>query len=348
MNSNGMRILLIDENAEDSARIEEFSKSLLLEVDSFSDPKQALLSSQSVGYDLLIVDYRTPKPDGLDFIRDFRQNSSREIPIIMLIRTEDDESLQVKALHLGVDDFLNKPLHASLFQARVLKSLKLKKAQSLLENESYLLEDSVNSATKKFKENEQEALQILGLVTEAKDYQAGGHALRVAHYSKVLAKAKGLSFKLQDIIFYASQFYDLGKVGIPDSILLKPTQLDEDEFEVIKTHARKGYDFLKYSQSEYLKAGAVICYSHHEKFDGSGYPIGLSGQTIPIPGRIVAIADVFEALTQERPYKKAWSIEDACQFLIEEKGRHFDPELVELFINNLDEIKSIKSKFTGL
>jgi response regulator RpfG family c-di-GMP phosphodiesterase len=116
----------------------------------------------------------------------------------------------------------------------------------------------------------------------------------------------------------------------------------------MKTHARIGFDILKYSQSEYLKAGAVISYSHHEKYDGSGYPIGLIGETIPIPGRIVAIADVFDALTHERPYKKAWSIEEACAFLVEEKGRHFDPKLVDLFMQNLDEIKSIKNKFSDV
>ena len=113
----------------------------------------------------------------------------------------------------------------------------------------------------------------------------------------------------------------------------------------MKTHARLGYDILKYSQSGYLKAGAVISYSHHEKFDGSGYPIGLSGERIPILGRIVAVADVFDALTSVRPYKKAWSIEDACELLIEEKGKHFDPNLIDLFIENLDEMKSIKSRF---
>ena len=160
-----------------------------------------------------------------------------------------------------------------------------------------------------------------------------------------MAKAAGLNEKVQDVVFHASQFHDLGKIGIGDEILLKPGKLDDAEFEIMKTHARIGYDILKYSQSGYLKAGAVISYSHHEKFDGSGYPIGLSGERIPILGRIVAVADVFDALTSVRPYKKAWSIEDACELLIEEKGKHFDPNLIDLFIENLDEMKSIKSRF---
>lgn len=179
----------------------------------------------------------------------------------------------------------------------------------------------------------------------AENHETSQHTLRIAHYSKVLAKAVGLNEKLQDLAFYASQFHDLGKLDIADEILLKPEKLSDDEFEIIKTHSRIGYDRLKYTQSGYLKAAAIICYSHHEKFDGSGYPIGLSGEAIPVLGRIAAVADVFDALTQERPYNELWSTEDACQLLIGEKGKHFDPDLVDLFIQNLDEIKAIKSQY---
>lgn len=179
----------------------------------------------------------------------------------------------------------------------------------------------------------------------ADTHETREHTLRIAHYSKVLAKAVGLNEKLQDLAFYASQFHDVGKLDIADEILLKPKKLSVNEFEIIKTHARIGYDLLKYTQSGYLKAAAIICYSHHEKFDGSGYPIGLSGEAIPVLGRIVAVADVFDALTQERPYNELWSVEDACQLLITEKGKHFDPLLVDLFIENLDEIKAIKSQY---
>ena len=179
----------------------------------------------------------------------------------------------------------------------------------------------------------------------AENHETREHTLRISHYCKVLAKAVGLNEKLQDLAFYASQLHDVGKLDIADEILLKPKKLSVNEFEIIKTHARIGYDLLKYTQIGYLKAAAIICYSHHEKFDGSGYPIGLSGEAIPVLGRIVAVADVFDALTQERPYNELWSIEDACQLLIGEKGKHFDPLLVDLFIENLDEITSIKSRY---
>lgn len=187
--------------------------------------------------------------------------------------------------------------------------------------------------------------KLLSSHSGADTHETREHALRIAHYSKVLAKAVGLNEKLQDLAFYASQLHDVGKLDIADEILLKPKKLSVNEFEIIKTHARIGYDLLKYTQSGYLKAAAIICYSHHEKFDGSGYPIGLSGEAIPVLGRIVAVADVFDALTQERPYNELWSVEDACQLLITEKGKHFDPLLVDLFIENLDEIKAIKSQY---
>lgn len=345
MNINGMKILSVDDNAADLGMIENYTKSLSLEVESFEDPKKALLSSEHTAYDLVVVDYGMGEYNGLEFIKEFRHKNS-DVPIIMLTEVEDDVMLQEKALRLGAYDVLSKPVSPVIFQARVFNALKLTKAQSLLNDQSLLLEDEVKNATRTFKESEQEALQFLGISAQYKEHTTGAHTQRIAHYSKVLAKAMDLSEKIQDIIFYASQFYDLGKVAIADEILLKPGKLDEDEFEVMKTHARIGFDILKYAQSEYLKAGAVISYSHHEKYDGSGYPIGLIGETIPIPGRIVAIADVFDALTHERPYKKAWSIEEACAFLVEEKGRHFDPKLVDLFMQNLDEIKSIKNKFS--
>ena len=341
MNINGMKILSIDDNIKDLSIIEDYAGTLSLEIDSFQDPKKALLSTESIEYDVVVVNHKIPQLNGLDFIKTFRINNS-DTPVIML---SDDVTLQEKALRLGAHDFLSKPVNALLFQARIFNALKLKKAQALLKDETLLFKNEIQEAKTAVEENEQEALYILGKAVEYKDRKTGAHTQRVAHYCQVLAKAAGLNEKVQDVVFHASQLHDLGNVGISDDILLKEGKLDEDEYAVMKTHARIGYDMLKYSQSGYLKAAAVICYSHHERYDGSGYPIGLSGETIPILGRIVAIADVFDALTQERPYKKAWTVEDACQLLIEEKEKHFDPNLVDLFIENMNQIKSIQNQF---
>ncbi len=161
----------------------------------------------------------------------------------------------------------------------------------------------------------------------------------------MLAREFNLSSKDQELIFYASPFHDLGKVGIEDKILLKPGKLDNDEYTIMKEHANIGYEILKDSQSEYLKAGAIIAKDHHEKYNGLGYPEGKKGEDIHIFGRIVAIVDVFDALTSSRPYKRAWTFEEAVNLLIEEKGKHFDPKLIDLFVENLDEVKEIYKSF---
>ncbi len=345
MNVDGMKILSISKNKEELLLIEGYARSLSLESEGFHDPDEAFASSKNTAYDLIIVDYETPQPNAVDFIKSFRQNISRTVPIIILLATEEGQEIQVKALHAGAHDFLMRPLHTSLFQSRVFNTLKLKKAQSLLDGELSLLEEEVKNATEGLKQNEHEALKMLALAAEYKEHESGGHILRVSHYCKLLAKATGLNEKIQDVIFHASALHDLGKVGVSQNILCKPKTLEEDEVELMKHHARLGYDLLKYAKSEYLKAGAVISYSHHERFDGSGYPIGLSGDTIPLPGRIVAIADAFDAMTTKRAYKEQVSIEDACTVLKEEKGKHFDPDLVDLFLQNMDEVRSIISRF---
>ncbi len=344
MNVENMKILSIDDNKTNLLIIESYAKILNLEIESFLNPKEALEASFENEYDLVIVDYMMPEINGLEFIQSFRQNN-QNTPIIMLTAVGDDMELQIKALEYGANDFLSKPINAPAFKARIINMLKLRKSQLLLQDKALLLQDEVNSATIRLKESEHETLQMLGKSAEYKDPETNAHTQRVAYYCKLLARVYGLDENLQDIIFYASPFHDLGKIGIPDKILLKPGKLDDDEFSIMKNHAKIGYEILKGSKSKYLKAGGVIAYNHHEKYDGTGYPNGLKGENIPIFGRITAIADVFDALTSSRPYKKAWSLEEAFDFLIREKEVHFDPKLVDLFIENKNEVIDIHNKF---
>ncbi|QKE27847.1 two-component system response regulator c-di-GMP phosphodiesterase, RpfG family [Arcobacter acticola] len=318
MNVENMKILSIDDNKTNLLIIESYAKILNLEIESFLNPKEALEASFEKEYDLVIVDYMMPEINGLEFIQSFRQNN-QSTPIIMLTAVGDDMNLQIKALEYGANDFLSKPINAPAFKARIINMLKLRKSQLLLQDKALLLQDEVKLATIRLKESEYETLQMLGKTAEFKDPETNAHTQRVAYYCKLLARAYGLDENLQDIIFYASPFHDLGKIGIPDNILLKPGKLDDDEFSIMKNHAKIGYEILKGSKSKYLKAGGVIAYNHHEKYDGTGYPNGLKGESIPIFGRITAVADVFDALTSSRPYKKAWSLEEAFDFLIEEK-----------------------------
>ena len=344
MNVENMKILSIDDNKTNLLIIESYAKILNLEIESFLNPKEALEASFENEYDLVIVDYMMPEINGLEFIQSFRQNN-QNTPIIMLTAVGDDMELQIKALEYGANDFLSKPINAPAFKARIINMLKLRKSQLLLQDKALLLQDEVNSATIRLKESEHETLQMLGKSAEYKDPETNAHTQRVAYYCKLLARAYGLDENLQDIIFYASPFHDLGKIGIPDNILLKPGKLDDDEFSIMKNHAKIGYEILKGSKSKYLKAGGVIAYNHHEKYDGTGYPNGLKGESIPIFGRITAVADVFDALTSSRPYKKAWSLEEAFDFLIREKEVHFDPKLVDLFLENKNKVIDIHNKF---
>ncbi|MFK2823956.1 HD domain-containing phosphohydrolase [Arcobacter sp. YIC-80] len=343
MNIEEMKIISIDDNENNLFLIEAFCNDMGLSVKSFSEPLDALLYVLNNPIDMILIDYMMPQLNGLEFIKEFRKNNTK-VPIIMITAANDQE-IHNEAFQAGANDFLNKPVNSTLFKARVLNLLNLYKNTLLLEDKAKLLEEEVLKATKKLIDREHETLSILGKTAEYKDPETASHVSRVAHYSKILAREYGLSPKEQDIIYFASPFHDLGKVGIEDDILLKPGKLDNNEFETMKTHPSIGYEILKNSNSEYLQAGAIIAITHHEKFDGSGYPKGLKGEDIHIYGRIVAIVDVFDALTSHRPYKKAWSFDNALNLLIEEKGKHFDPKIIDLFIENIDEVKDIYNSF---
>lgn len=194
-------------------------------------------------------------------------------------------------------------------------------------------------------DTQREIIYKLGELGECRSSETGQHVKRVAEYSKLLAIKIGLDEKDVNRLFMSSPMHDIGKVGIPDSILNKNGKLDSAEWEVMKTHAQIGYEILRTSKREILQSAAIVSYTHHERWDGSGYPLGLKGEDIHIFGRITAIADVFDALTSERVYKKAWSLEEVLKLFNEEKGKHFDPNLIDIFINNLDEILEIKEKF---
>lgn len=338
-----MKVLSVDDNKNNLFMIEVFAEKLELEIDSYENPIEASMAAESNNYDIVIVDYMMPVMNGLDFIRAFRQ-IDMVTPIVMVTALGDDTKIQVEALESGATDFLSKPINYEIFRGRIMNLLKLKKAHVLLERKTEYLQEEVKKATLEVQEREFETLRVLGNTAEYNDPETGNHVHRVAGYSKAIAKAYGLSKHMQEVLSYAAPFHDIGKVGIPDHILLKPGPLDVDEWETIKTHALIGFEILKNSKSEYLKAGGIIAFTHHEKFDGTGYPKALKGDAIPIVGRIVAVADVLDALTTKRPYKAAWTLEKGIAYIREESGGHFDPEVVTAFFECIEEIKKIYTK----
>ncbi len=311
----------------------------------FLDPAIALEWCTQETPDLILVDYMMPSMNGTEFIRQFRAlPHCNDIPVLM-ITANDEIALRYEALEVGANDFLIKPVDKIEFLARTKNMLALRRNQRLLENRAAWLNDEVQKATAEIRAREQETILRLSKAADSRDPETGAHIVRMANYSLLIARQLGLPESVQQMILEAAPMHDIGKVGIPDHILLKPGKLSIEEFSIMKSHATLGHQILAGSASETLQMGAEIALAHHEKFDGSGYPQGLVGTAIPLAARIVAVADVFDALTSERPYKQAWDIDRAVNFLREGSGQHFDPACVDAFLSDFSKVLEIKERY---
>lgn len=313
---------------------------------SFSDSRAGLAWVQQYVPDLVIVDYMMPEMDGLEFIRLLREIPGREAIPVLMITANDQKQIRYRALDIGANDFLTKPVDKVEFLARAKNMLTLNDARKKLADQAAWLAEEVRKATHEVVERERETVIRLSRAAEFRDPETGAHILRMAHFSQIIARGMGLSESDQYLLLEAAPMHDIGKVGIADKILLKPGRLEPEEFEVMKRHATIGYELLQGSSSRVLQAGAEIARGHHEKFDGSGYPQGLKGEDIPIFSRIVAVADVFDALTSERPYKKAWDVEAAVDFLKAGSGSHFDPACVTAFLNAWSDVQEVRARYS--
>lgn len=341
---SNLKIVIVDDEEINLFLLEEI---LLSEgyknIYSFAEPKKALNFAKENEVDALITDYHMPKMDGLTLLQKIKDIHPNIVSI--MITTVDEDKLLKDALEMGVTEFLTKPISPIIFKLRLKNILKLEESLKREKDFNIRLKSKVIEATTSLIRSEHESLEVLSKSAEYKDPETASHIARVAYYSKMLARTYGLNEESQEIIFYSSPLHDVGKIGIEDSILLKPGKLTDEEFERMKEHSIIGAEILRGKQNPYLVAGEIIALTHHEKYNGKGYPEGLKGEDIPLYGRIVAVADVFDALTSKRPYKKAWSFEKALDLLIEEKGQHFDPKLIDLFVENIDEVKEIYLKF---
>ncbi len=341
-----MKVVSIDDERINLLLIEQMSNELNLEISSFTSPKEGLTHIQEAEVDLIFVDYLMPEMDGITFIKQARLFHP-DIPIVMITAVTSDSNLKLVALKSGATDFLNKPLDIAEFSARIANFSSLRKAQLFYKNWAELLEKEVRKATEDIRLREYETLHVLGKAAETRDQETANHIIRVAHYSKIIAEGLGENDEVQELVYHASPLHDVGKIGIPDSILLKPGKLDPDEYELMKTHTLNGYHMIDKSKSTFLQAGAKIALSHHEKFNGCGYPHGTSGKEIPLFGRIVAIADVFDALLTKRPYKEPWPLKMVISLMKEERGAHFDPSMVDCFLNRMDTVQAVYSTYAA-
>lgn len=288
--------------------------------------KEALALASERQPDLILLDVMMPEMDGFEVCRRLKQDAQlAAVPVIFVTALQDEADEEV-GLECGAVDYITKPISTAIVKARVKNHLSLVRVDEL-------------------QRTRLEIIQRLGRAAEYKDNETGHHVMRMSHYSQLIAQAMGKSERWCEKLLHAAPMHDIGKIGIPDAIMLKPGKLTDDEFDVMKTHPRIGAEILGNSTAELMVMAKNVALYHHEKWNGSGYPERLSGKDIPLEARIVALADVFDALTSERPYKRAWSVEEACEYIHDSRGEHFDPEVVEAFDQCLPDILKIKERW---
>ncbi|MEO1617482.1 MAG: HD domain-containing phosphohydrolase [Planctomycetota bacterium] len=308
--------------------------------------------------DIVILDVVMPEVSGLDILRDLRKSRQTSHLPVLVITASTDEQTKIDALELGATDFLHKPVKPTELIPRVRNALVLKTHHDQMVAYSRRLESEVAQRTADLAQSRQEVIHVLACAAEYRDQETGNHVIRVGRFAGIIARAIGCNESDSELIEQAAILHDAGKIGITDSILLKPGKLTADEYELMKRHCEFGERILKaqpsdasqrfvrnarvrLTRSPVLRMAAVIARTHHEHWDGSGYPDGLSGEDIPLVGRITAVADVFDALSSRRCYKEAMEIDKCRDIMVAEKGKQFDPRIVDAFLNRFDEVTEV-------
>jgi putative two-component system response regulator len=287
--------------------------------------------------DMILLDVMMPDMDGFEVCVRLKENPvTRKIPVIFVTSKDEIVDETIGFLSGGVD-YILKPVSSPIVQARVRTHL-------ALYDQSRILERKVLERTRELNETRLEIIQRLGQAAEYKDNEIGLHIIRMSRYAQLIADEYGLPAQETELIYNAAPMHDVGKIGIPDAILRKPGPLNEEEWKIMRTHCQMGLAIIGVHKSDLLYTAGLGAHTHHEKWDGSGYPRGLKGDKIPLIGRILAVADVFDALTSVRPYKKAWDLDKAVNFIQIHSGKHFDPDLVFAFEKQIDKIIQIKQE----
>lgn len=338
MNNSEKLILIVDDNLKNLQLTAKILKDEEFLISLAQNGKAAIQQLEKYTPDLILLDIMMPEMDGYEVCRRLKSDfTTKHIPVIFITAMTGVED-EKKGYDVGCVDFITKPISPPIVQARV-------KTHLALYNQNRELDRKVSEKTKQLNETRLQIIQRLGRAAEYKDDETGMHVIRMSYYSRLLAIAAGMSEAEAETFVNAAPMHDIGKIGIPDNILKKPGPLTDEEFDIMRSHTVIGGEIIGDDASELLRLARIVAVSHHEKWNGKGYPLGLSGEEIPKVGRIIAIADVFDALTSSRPYKKAWPVEKAIALLIDEKGQHFDPHLVDLFVEIMPQIMEIYEEY---
>jgi putative two-component system response regulator len=342
---NAARILVVDD--------EERNRRLLaamLEADGYlvleaADGEQALALARQSAPDLILLDIMMPGMDGFEVARALKaDHATRPVPVVMVTALDDRES-RLRGLEAGAEEFITKPVDRNELRVRVRNLLRLKEISNLLADLNRNLDAKVKTRTRQLVSSFRETIQTMTRAASYKDEETGAHVSRISFYAVELARALGMDRKFRDVIRYASPMHDVGKIAIPDAILLKPGKFEPHEWEIMKSHAALGEKLLRGSGSPYLVMGAEIALGHHERWDGGGYPLGVKGEAIPLPARIMQICDVYDALRSRRPYKPAFDHGAALDIILQGDGRtmpsHFDPAVLHAFTTCIPRLRDI-------
>ncbi len=352
------RILIVDDEELNRDLLQAMIESLGYEVETASDGVEAL-AKMRIDIDLVLMDVMMPDMDGFETTRRIRKDyNENQLPIVMVTALKEKED-HLRAVKAGANDFISKPVDKIELEVRTASLLKMKEAQDAIIHYQAELETKVEKRTEQLRHalNESveaqretkkaniETIHRLVVAAEYKDEDTANHIMRMSSYCEILAKSLHIPPGDIELVHLASPLHDVGKIGTPDNILFKPGKHTAEEFEIMKQHTVFGGRILNNSTSKLLQAGEVIALSHHEKWDGSGYPKGLAGKDIPLWGRICAVADVFDALSSKRPYKEAFSKEKTLEIMKESRGKHFEPKLMDLFLENIDKVLVVQKKY---
>jgi putative two-component system response regulator len=340
------RILIVDDEPANLKLLDKMLASQgYRQLVTIQDPREVLARYREVRPDLILLDINMPHLDGYQVMEQLKALDDPLLPPIVILTAQHGRDTLLRALAAGARDFIDKPFDRAELLMRVRNLLEAQLAHRLVHDQKAVLEDMVRARTEALNQTRLQVVRRLGRAAEYRDNETGLHIIRMSKTAALLAGKFGWSEADCELMLNASPMHDIGKIGVPDAVLLKPGKLDAGEWEVMQSHAAIGAELLSGDDSSLLVLAREIALTHHEKWDGSGYPQGLAGTAIPQSGRIVAVADVFDALTSARPYKQAWPVEAAVAYLRDNRGTHFDPAVVDAFLAQLDPILAIRASY---